>query len=69
MQSVLLRLDESINLVEFINRIQSIYGYNKVESLSHEIPAKPFGSLPDIFLNPITANSFHMYSREELNER
>jgi len=31
--------------------------------------AKVFGDLPDIFLKPIVIDNFHMYSRDELNER
>ena len=59
MQSILLKVDESINLVEFIERIQSIYGHKKVKPvLSDEVSAKPFGELPDIFLNPIVTDTF-----------
>ncbi|MCL2400059.1 MAG: hypothetical protein FWC91_10020 [Defluviitaleaceae bacterium] len=70
MQSILLKIGESINLVEFVDKIQSIYGNKKVKpALSTEISAKMFGELPNIFLNPIPVDNFQIYSREELNER
>ena len=70
MQSILLKIDESINLIEFISKIQSIYGSAQIEPvLNTEPQAKPFGKLPDIFSNPVTVDNFHMYSKEELNER
>ena len=57
MQSVLLRVDESIDLTDFVHKIQSLYGNKKIEHiLNIDEPAKSFGD-------------FHMFSREELNER
>jgi hypothetical protein len=74
MQSVMLKIDESINLIDFVKKIQAIYGKKQVEPVLVDQPSdksttKHFGVLPDIFANPIIINDFHMYSREELNER
>jgi hypothetical protein len=74
MQSVILKIDESINLIDFVKKVQTIYGKKQVEPVLVDQPSdksskKRFGVLPDIFTNPIIINDFHMYSREELNER
>ena len=45
------------------------FNRDKATGRYNESTTKPFGDLPDIFLNPIIADNFKMYSREELNER
>ena len=69
MQSVLLKVDESINLTELVTTIQSIYGNQNVEPVVKPDTIKTFGALPEIFSKPLPANNFRIYNREELNER
>ena len=50
MQSVLLSIDESININEFINKIQTIYGCEQVKPvINNSDSAKIFGEMPDMF--------------------
>jgi hypothetical protein len=45
------------------------FNWDEANGRHNESLTKPFGELPDIFLNPIAGDNFKMYSREELNER
>ncbi|GHU41515.1 hypothetical protein FACS1894111_03920 [Clostridia bacterium] len=70
MQSILLEVDERINANDLIEKITSLYGSEQIKTFSlFNESNKTFGTLPDIFINPIQTDDFRMYTREELNER
>ena len=70
MQSLSLDIDDSINIVEFIDNIQSIYGKMKIKkSLSNNNDDDKSNINWDELFPPLVDTSVWKFNREEANER
>ena len=70
MQAILLELDEKIKVDDFMQVIRKVYGPDEIKApYIVKAPTRAFDTLPSIAENPIQADEFTMFTREELHER